>query len=171
VLIEAIVAVGVMAVMFTAAMSLFYSSVRGVSISSDELVAIFLAQDLMEQVVAKSQYNTENYMEWLENIESCSGKCTLESFSDPAQDHIFTSPTGCGDCWLYLDTSTGVYSRSGSAAERTQFKRYYELTKRPLAEPGEEAEIAVTVEWQDGPNLRSTKLYHRLYDQRPDTFN
>ena len=165
ILLEAIIAVAVLATMFAAAMALFATAVVGVRISADQLVATYLAQDGMEQVVGKNQYNKDNFLEpWFTGLEQCVNQsCEVHYFETD-----FTTPaTSCSNCTLYHDTASGIYSTDSSVGPASHFSReiYIDYTAG-----NHEAFISVTVSWPDGPATMSYTLNHTIYDHVPKLF-
>ena len=157
VLLEAIIAIGVLVTIFTAAFSLYSTSVRGVRITNDQLVATFLAQDAMESVIAKRQYNKVHMNSWLDGIV-----CTNTNPCNPSVGDDLSQPLQtCGsNCSLYL--VGGAYVRSGP--QETQYERRVVVnTFTPPPSPPHEAEVLVTVSWDDGTTPHEYTLRYNLY--------
>ncbi len=155
VLIEAIIAVGVLATIFSAAMSLYMSSITGVRVSTDKTIAMYLAQDAMEFVIARYQYNVENKQhgdprdEWLDGISNCN-TCGVDTTVDDVSTYDFSnSEEGLVLSGVnYVPGAGGVFSRSVSVSE---------------INPDHEASVVVTVSWKDGASDEKYILRYNIY--------
>jgi len=162
VLLEAIVAVGVLVTMFAATMALFTRSVTGINISSEQLVAIYLAQDAMEQVVAKNEFNKGNFLPWLTGMSSCRpGPCAIDYYvaTDMSADPVSCSAASVNGCVLYFDGTVYTTTDVGGG-EWSQFTREVEIVQSTTYE----ADVDVTVSWQSGENTMSYVLHYILYE-------
>lgn len=155
VLLEAIIAVGVLITIFAATIALYVSSVTGLRISNDQLIATYLGQDGMEQVIARHQYNYDNDLPYLDGLSHCtaSNPCSAEYF----EQSISSNLPACTDCTLYIDS--GEYSSDSSGAP-TRFKRMVEVVPNPN---GHEAYVTVRVTWPDGENTLEMPVNYTLY--------
>ncbi len=158
VLLEAIVAVGVLTTMFAATMALFTASVTGVNLTNDQLIATYLAQDAMEQIIAKNQYNFDNGEDWLFDMNNCSlaGGCALDYFSAD----VDTSPEKCVDannCKLYFES--GVYTTTG-----INESPYTRVTTISLDALNHQAVVEVEVSWLSGEDTLTYTLRNILYE-------
>ncbi len=155
VLIEAIIAVGVLATIFSAAMSLYMASITGVRTSTDKTIAMYLAQDVMEFVIARYQYNIETRQhsdaddKWLEGISNCN-PCGIDTTVDNVSTYNFSNPEiglilSGGN---YIPGSGGVFSRSVTVSEINSHH---------------EASIVVTVSWKDGATDEKYVLRYNIY--------
>jgi len=162
ILLEAIIAVGVLTTMFAATMALFSNSVVGVRLSSDQLIATYLAQDAMEMVIAKQQFNIDNFFPWLTNINNCIGQtCAMDYFF--TETDVSIEPLTCANpltngCKLYFDGAVYTSTDPGGAAE-TQYTRTAEITVI-----GHEAHVRVDVSWPNGEDTMVFTLHHTLYE-------
>ena len=156
ILLEAIIAVGVLVTIFAATIALYVSSVSGLRISNDQLIATYLAQDGMEQVIAKRQYNYDNNLAWLEGLSQCTtlSPCSAEYFERGL--HL-ALPACVLDCALYLGAN-GEYS-SDTSGTLSRFKRKVEITTN-----GHEARVVVRVLWPDGPDTLQIPVSYTLYN-------
>ena len=85
ILIEAVIAIGVLTIMFAGVLSLFTRSLVGVRESSDQLIATYLAQDAAEYIRAKIAYNSElDNPDWREGVSEtgCPGVCEVDTTED-----------------------------------------------------------------------------------------
>jgi Tfp pilus assembly protein PilV len=158
VLIEAIMAVGILVTIFTASLALYLGSIGGMRMSNDQLVATYLAQDGMDQIIAKRQYNFQNFDDWLDGLDSCSAgdPCIVDYYTNDL--NVALSECPLGDCSLYLD-ATGIFSHDG-AGEKSRFSRSVVIEERV---GGVEAEVVVTVSWKDKTETFSVPLTYLLY--------
>ena len=163
ILLEAIVAVGVLATMFAATMALFTYSVQGVRISSDQLIATYLAQDAMEQVVGKNQYNADNFFAWLLDLGVCSGAsgCAMNYLNEQDFDEAPLSCASSNSCKLYFDGAVYTATNTGGGAG-AGWSRFTRVTRINVV--GHEAHVTVTVSWPDGPTTMEYSLQFTLYD-------
>lgn len=161
ILVEAIVAVGVLVTIFTASMSLFMVSTKGVRINNDQLIATFLAQDAMEIVVAKRQYNFNNDLSWLDGMACAVGAPCEVDFD---QDITQAFPVCTGNCSPLNVTGQGVYTTG--AGTPTIYTR--EVVIETLPSPNDfEAQVTVTVSWNEGSNRLQYPLRYNIYDNPP----
>jgi len=157
VLLEAIIAVGVLVTIFAATITLYVSSVGGLRISNDQLIATYLAQDGMEQVIAKRQYNYDNSPTWLDGLSNCiPGPCSAEYFE---REMYLPLPACVADCALYIDAN-GEYS-SDSSGKPSHFKRKINITWDGISH---EAYVTVSVSWPDGPDTLQVPVSYTLYN-------
>lgn len=167
ILLEAVIAVGVLVTIFTAAIALYIDSVGGIRMTNDQLVATFLAQDGMEQVIAKRQHNYENDLDWLDGITNgttCSNadpshanSCGVDYFTNDLNASLPACSTA-NTCKLYLNTN--VFSHAGGGTE-SYFTRTVKVTETMV---NVEAEVIVTVYWVDGPNTLTFPISYNLYN-------
>lgn len=156
ILVEAIVAIGVLVTIFTAVMSLYMTSISGVRMTNDQAIATFLAQDAMEMVIAKRQYNAQNDEEWLLGMDcSSSNPCSVD-FTDSLEADF--PPCGT-DCPLSLDVNTGGYTANDGTP--TIFNR--SVTVEEITS-GVEAVATVRVWWNDGADTLEYSLTYNLYN-------
>jgi len=156
ILLEAIIAVGVLVTIFAATIALYVSSVGGLRISNDQLVATYLAQDGMEQVIARRQYNYDNDLGWLDGLSQCTSgnPCSANYFEQAINIALPACVSGCA---LYIDAN-GEYS-SDSGGSLSHYKRKVEISSS-----GAEAHVVVRVSWADGANTLEVPVSYTLYD-------
>ncbi len=161
VLLESILAVGVLGVIFAAAITLYSDSIKGVRYTNDQLIATYLAQDAMEQVIAKRQYNYEEDELWLSGLSCSLGSlCGVDYFTDDDLSHDLPDCSSVNACLLYFDTTTGMYSHNLSGTE-TYFTRTVEVTE---VNAGVEAEVRVEVSWTDRSNVFREYLTFSIFN-------
>lgn len=156
ILVEAIVAIGVLVTIFTAAMALYTASVKGVRMTNDEVIATYLAQDGLEAVIAKRQLNYEHAdsVSWLDGMDYCTNAnpCLADALLDPADPLV-----SCGtDCQLYMDN--GLYNTV--SGDPTYFERSIEFDSINAFS----ARAIVRVTWMDGTNPHEYSLVYTMYD-------
>jgi Tfp pilus assembly protein PilV len=156
ILLEAIIAVGVLATIFAATIGLYMSSVGGIRTSNDQLVATFLAQDAMEAVIAKRQYNYDQDKTYLDGLDGC-------TMADPCNtafdDDISVAFTNCGAfCPLYL--TGGEYKKAGLPAEISLFSRTIVVDEIML---NQEAVVTVNVIWKDRLRVNVLPVTYNIY--------
>lgn len=160
VLLEAVIAIGVLVTIFTATIALYIRSVGGVRITNDQLIATYLAQDGMEQVIAKRQYNHDTNSTWLAGMSHCvsADPCSVDYFN--AALTLADPMVLCaGSCYLYRD-ATGKYSPD-TTGTKTYFMRTVEVNQ--LANVFE-AEVTVRVSWIDGSKTLELPVTYILYN-------
>ncbi len=160
ILMEAIIAVAVLITIFVAAISLHTSAVMGIRTTNNQLIATFLAQDAMEHVVAKRQYNFEYDLSWLDGMLDGTNNCTNANPCSADFDDDITQPfNNCGSaCDLML--SGNEYKLDDTTGTNTLFSRSVEISTLNTFE----AQVIVRVKWQDGSNTNEYKLIHILYN-------
>jgi len=159
VLIEAIIAIGVLVTMFTAALSLYMSSVGGMRMTNDELMATYLAQDGLEQVIAKRQYNYDNDLDWLEGLSACTTNPCGANYFNGSFNADMSSCSSLGSCVLYTDAN-GVYSHNSGGTE-SRFTRVVEIE---ILNSDVEARVTVRVSWLDGPITMNKVLTYNIFN-------
>jgi hypothetical protein len=136
VLMEAVIAVSVLAIMFAGVLQLFTRSISTLRVANDATVASYLAQDAVEFLYAKRRYNKDVSTDddgWVKGIIDAGVNCT----SDPCG--IETSPnvvrdmsgnlTSCGsinNCTLFVRVD-GTYTHNSANASSTPFTRTIEV--------------------------------------------
>lgn len=158
ILIEAIVAIGVLSVMAVGALSLLSRSVNGLRNSTDRVVATYLAQDALEWVLARSRYNSASMLDWLDNLDtaSCGTNCGIDTHAAISTGTF--SSCGIDSCVLYR-TSTGSYSHKGAGNTATPYRRTV-----TIAGSGFERTVTATVSWNSQSGTESLSLTLMLYE-------
>jgi len=165
ILIEAVVAIGVLAVIFTSALSLFTRSLIGVRSSSDQIVATYLAQDAAEYLLAKVAANKRvGDDRWADDLDGCDdgAVCSIDTTS-PISAFSLTPCVGPA-CDLQLDSS-GKYRPNGSGSITTSFRRTVEVTLTDTNGDGanDEAYVHIVVSWESGAAGGSVPLTFTVY--------
>ena len=164
VLVEAIIAVGVLVTIFTAAMSLYTVSVGGIRITNDQVIATYLAQDALEIVIARRQFNYEqsHTNHWLDGISGCTtgSPCAVSYYDDISSANPFSSCVSASICPLRLDAN-GVYNPDNG--DVTHFHR--SISSTPITGmTASSTRIQSRVWWQDGGgNILEYSLWHTIY--------
>lgn len=163
ILIEAVVAIGVLAVIFTSALALFTRSLMGVRASSDQIVATYLAQDAAEYILAKVAANKRiGEGQWADGLAGCSNGtvCSLDTTS-PISGFAL-NPCDGATCALGLDSNERY--RPGGGTD-TPYTRTVEVTLTDTNTDGsdDEAYIQVVVSWEAGAAGGSVPLTFTVY--------
>jgi Tfp pilus assembly protein PilV len=160
VLLEAIIAVSVLALIFSSALELFSNAVRATRTSLDTTVASHLAEDAAEFLVARRLFNIDGGSEeWTDGI-TCEGECGIDTTVSAVADASLTpcsDPSNCvlkktaGENWKINHDTSGVatpYTRKISTA---------------LSYDGNELTATIVVSWSAGNHTESYTLVQRLY--------
>jgi type II secretory pathway pseudopilin PulG len=159
ILIEAIVAIGVLTIMVVGTLSLLMRATVGTAHVSDKVVATYLAQDALEWVVAKNVYNQRTSAPFLTGLSGCGTTCDIDTALA-----VSTNLTACpgGDCTLYR-TAAARFNHNTSLT-KTPYTRTVRVTS-PLifTNSGNEAVVTVTVAWREKGGTDSVALTYNLY--------
>lgn len=170
VLLEAVVAIGILGLLVSSVLSLSSRSVQAMYMASDEVVATYLALDASEWIRARKAYNEVNGNDWLQDIGygmSCvpstpCGVSTMYELSD--SNGTFSSCSALDDCALSL---SGISYIHNSAGTPTYFKRRILVDPVDLdstAAGDEQAIYTITVSWRGSAgNEYSKTMYTTLY--------
>lgn len=160
VLLEAVVAVGVLVTIFSAAIALYIGAVGGLRMTNDQLIANYLAQDGMEQVIAKRQHNfNKDTLNWFEGMDSCTqaAPCAIDYFTNSSLNNPLVA-CGADNCRLHIDAN-GIFShKAGEPAS------YFRRTVEFDALHPYEMKATVRVYWQDGPKELRLSVSDIFYD-------
>jgi len=173
VLLEAIIAIGVLVAMVTGSLLLLSSSSRSVRSANDRLIATYLAQDAVEWIRARWYYNRQfvGGSGWLTHIQCPTGRtCGLETQTD-----VIVPTTGISECTLLNncilrqpDPTSPQYSHFDpvSAAVDTPYTRTIVVQTADVDGDGthDEAEYTVTVSWSSGSGTDSVEILTTLYN-------
>jgi|GEM_PF-3652200 len=174
VLLEAIIAIGILGAIFAGTMMLYQRSLAGLRTSSSQLTATYLAQDAAEWLTAKQQFNKSAGRGFMNNMECADTEpyCMLDtlrwgvawgSLVACTEPVLFGGTDPAGDCnvafngnrmWHYITFLP-------LDAQYTDFKR--QITEDYDA-GDESATFVITVRWREGSQERSFVLEHTLYD-------
>lgn len=158
VLVEAIVAVGVLAIIVTATLSLVTRSAAGLRDASDHLVATYLLQDVVETVYARYEFNrSTDPTNWQVGLTCSTATCILEtSVSNISTLTLQTADCGVGACDLQYDGS-GFFTYG--AGVTTSYTRW--VVVNTLS--GNELQIVITVSWPSGSHTETLSTSFNLY--------
>jgi len=134
-LIETIVAIAVLALAITGPLLLVSRGIESSNFARDQITAAFLAQDAMEYILAKRDYNKSEGLDWLDGIDGIGSIDTTTSLSDPDTD--------IGARLLKYDPAIGYNFSSGTD---TRFDQEVAVTNIN----DNEARISVRIKWQSG---------------------
>jgi Tfp pilus assembly protein PilV len=127
-LVETIVAIFILMIAITGPLSIAYQSIKYARFAGDRAVATLLAQDAMEYIIAKKNYNIESGADWMADLDPQSGQkpcrqdelgCTIDtttSLSAPGIDKCLG--TGCpplkhnGQSYVYSSGNDTFYTRT-----------------------------------------------------------
>lgn len=163
-LIESLVAIGVLAIVIVAPMTIAQKGLQSTYHARDQITAFYLAQEVVEYVRAlrdgnKLAGNTNSSITfpggyWLGGLESCihvnspsAGLCDVNSSSDEVK--FFSSGTPVPNLWH--DNSGGGYRQTNGVAsnpftERSKFRREMDIFINTAQR--DEAKVTVRVFWR-----------------------
>lgn len=161
-LVETLVAVGILAVAVIGALSAASSGISLSTLSKDQTIAFYLAQEGVEQVRNIRDENALNGRVWLYGIaENSNDPCY---FGETCYVDVINAPflnrCDSGGCpTLREDPDTGFYGYNLLWPE-TNFKRTVELTSIN----SHEISILVTVEWSKGVINKQFRVRENILD-------
>ncbi len=153
VLLEAVVAIGILGMLVSAVLSLTARSSFAMNSAADRLTATYLAYDAAELIRARKIFNettTPPPSNWLQNIECSSGDVCGMNTHFPVLNVGDQRLEPCvSNCVLYLNGSTFSHLTTGP---ESHFRRVITLEKRDLdgGSDYEEAAYTITVYWRTG---------------------
>lgn len=154
-LIETVVSVAIIVFAVVGPLTAAQKSLASASYSKDQVIATYLAQEAIEFVQYKRSQNIIDKKEWLAELRNVcvgqSGGSDIYCGFDPTGPNNGNQVIACdsgnnGDCVLYYDKNTGIFShRTSSGWSKTKFRR-----KIHIREVVKDREIAVSasVFWQ-----------------------
>ncbi|MBP9750154.1 MAG: hypothetical protein KBD21_05490 [Candidatus Pacebacteria bacterium] len=165
VLLEAIVAIGVLVMIAGAVLVLVIRSTSGTRSATDQLTATYLAQDVAEWLVAKKQYNIKNNVDWHTEMQCGVGtECGVDT-NDLADLQDCTSLNACA---LFRDATTGLYSHTLFGNVPTPYVRKVtginassDLNANGILD---NITYTITVSWTNGARTESLPLTLTLYE-------
>lgn len=173
VLLEAVVAIGILGLLVSGVLALSSRSVQAMYMASDEVIASYLALDASEWIRARVMYNQAKGSDWLLDIESGATSCTVSAPCGVSTIYNFSNPLGkfslctaLANCILNM-SSQGYTHASGGDIEPTYFRRTisfetFDLDGVPADE--EQAIYTITVFWRGSGNVEHSKtMYTTLY--------
>lgn len=170
-LIETLIAITILASAVAGTMTIAFQGLRGAQLSSDQMVASYLAQEGIDFIRSKRD---ENYLsrissgmavtDWDVGLDACKGGtgCTID-MTVPSNN-----PVACGSpCSpLTINVTSGLYGQRTPDATwvASPFTRRVTMTS---ASQDVYSIVTVTVTWQTGPIARSLTLREVLTNWQP----
>ncbi|MFA4890509.1 MAG: type II secretion system protein [Candidatus Paceibacterota bacterium] len=158
-LLETIVAIAILALAIMGPMELAARSIGLASVSKNQIVAFYLAQDAMEYVknVRDANFLTPG-ANWLDGFDSCRG--LNGCYIDVPRDEI----SACtGDCPVLKYDSSGLFYNY-AAGENSVFTRTVKITD--VAENTNEVEVKVrvTVLWNEKTGPKTFTIEDNIFN-------
>jgi prepilin-type N-terminal cleavage/methylation domain-containing protein len=158
-LIETFVAISVLLVAVSGALSLASRGLAAAAVARDEVTAYYLSQEAIEYVRYVRDSNSLVGVNWLNNLDQCIGShCTIDAkLTTPA-----TAIALCGSTCsvISLDAATGFYGYTGGTP--TIFTRDISIQKLT----DDEVIVSVSVSWKSGAIVQSFAVKEYLYNWR-----
>lgn len=166
VLTEAIIAIGVLAMLFTGATRLLSRSLSGMRAASDQVVATYLAQDATEFLIAKREHNVKSGKNKYDRMTCAPGPyCSLDTTVADIGTGNLVGCTSETNCPLYR-TNQNKYTPSQSGNTPTPYNRSIKIETVDFdgdTTIHEGLKVTVTVSWADGPKTFKTTLITTIY--------
>ena len=171
-LIETLAAVSILMIAVAGPMTLANRSLSSSIYAKEQLTASLLAQDLAEYVVASRGANTGKAdTAWLGNLNQCTvdspcGLDTLKGFDagGNSQGLVHCSPPDFESCRLTFNSASGTYGHdqvmSGNGITSSLYVRTFALSSIN----DEEAQVLITVAWNQASIKRSIILRTSLFN-------
>ena len=153
-LIETLVAISVLMVAVSGALSLSYKSLSSATFAKDQITAYYLAQDAMESVKNLRDEAFFSNANWMARLGPCGNtKCKIDPLSLSVSD--------CGNTCMPLnfDEITGLYSY-GNSLPASIYTREIQL----IRENNHEELLVVTINWQSGGINKSFTVKETIFD-------
>jgi prepilin-type N-terminal cleavage/methylation domain-containing protein len=158
-LIETIIAIFILVIAVTGPLAAASSSLKASFYARDQVVAFYLAQDVIEAV---KNYRDNQYMQgltWLDGFTCFNNgqECTVDT-SGLKDGQNLTMNFGSVDGFLYLDENDDVFTHESAGNVKTRFKRtvvFDQIDNNGIN--SNELKIIVTVEWDPRFILGDTK--------------
>lgn len=167
-LVETLVAIGILIIAITGAMSASQSGLSSYLNSKNQAIAVNLAQESVEMIRA---YRDSNRMvagtDWLENFASPGDPCefgkTCELSVLNSTENKTCSVSGCD--YIKQDPVTGYYNYAAGSVP-TVFKRSIQIF--PIYPAGctttcTEVSVLVSVTWSKGASIKQYKTRENLF--------
>lgn len=150
-LVETLVAIAVLLIAIVAPLSLAHKSLQSTSVTRDQLIAFYLAQDAIDYMKKIRDQNISDGALWTSRFPNCvrnqEPNCVFTVDTSKGVATAFNTPCPGDICpLLNFDTVTGRYSYH-NAWPASVYKRTIRVT--PVV-TNEEMDVVVTVEWQGG---------------------
>ncbi len=164
-LIETLVAVLLLATAIAGPLTIASKGLLAASVARDQITAFYLAQDAVEYVRYQRDSNKLSNAAWLAGLAACtsadgSATCYLDSLvNNPG------TPTACtGTCPIMsYDDTNGYFSYPiGGTPTPQRFIRTIAITT-PVGGRADEAEVRVTVSWEDN-NTHSVTMRENMFN-------
>lgn len=156
-LLETLAALSVLTFAVIGPLTLASYAIRSASVSQNQLMTSYLAQEAMEYIKNKrDNIALAGASDWLEGLGNCRGSrgCVI----DIPNNNIINC--GGGDCpKIKYDSTTGFYNYSSGV--ETSFIREIKLSD---VVAGREARITVTVSWQEIFGSKSFTLEENIFN-------
>lgn len=160
-IIESLVAITILVVVVTGAMSAVQTGISSYTFSKDQIIASYLAQEGFEQLRNIRDENWLNSRNWLTGIAEVGGDpcatgkaCTVSPF-EPTNVFACSSLGSCP--YIRQDPVSGVYGYN-AAWTVTPFRR--EITLTPVN--ADEVSIEVTIYWSKGASTREFNVRENI---------
>lgn len=166
-LIETLVAIAILLVAVTAAMTLSFQSIRNASLIKNKFIASMLAQEGIELVKNQRDSNFIDNKDWLCNIEAapgcsgnpCGGANGCQAILNPANGKVNFTPCARG-CDLMSINRNYFYGYLGGGSE-TIFRR--RILVNEIVNDAE-AGITVIVEWPERFSTQSITIVGSIFN-------
>ncbi len=156
-LLETLASISVLTLAVIGPLALASYAIRSASISQNQLMTFYLAQEAMEYIKNKrDNIALAGLPDWLEGLGNCRGSrgCVIDI---PNNNIINCGGGGCPK--IKYDSATGFYNYSSGA--ETSFIREIKLSD---VVAGREAKITVTVSWQEIFGPKSFTLEENIFN-------
>ncbi len=171
VLLEAVVAIGILGMLVSAILSLTARSSSAMYSAADRLTATYLAYDAAEAIRARKMFNEGNVQPWLKDIDAtdCGTVCGVTTIHDDVT--LVKLDSLCApQCPLYQNGAT-FRGAAHSGFVESYFRRTVSVTTHDLdSVPAdvEEAKYTITVYWRtSGGREESVSIDMVLYKTNP----
>lgn len=147
-LLETLVALAILTITMLGPMTLASSSIRSASLSHNNIIASFLAEEAAEVVRAKRDANVyEGLADWLDVIKECKppgegDQCIVDVFASSPEKIIDKCAGECPK--IKYDNDNGTYQYN--TGNDTPFKR---IVYVDVISVNKEVKVYVIVEWQE----------------------
>ena len=157
-MVETLVAIAILMISIAGPLTIAQKGLAGAVYARDQVIASFLAQDIVEYVKNIRDYNTNiNPNNWLDSIGSCTeaSYCKIDTTG-----YNLNPPENCSgnSCLLYNDNNG--YKTSGT--EASKFSRYFYIIPNSL-QPSEATLIAKVV-WSNGTIQNSVTIENQIFN-------
>ncbi len=153
-LLETLAALSVLTLAITGPLALASYAIRSASVSQNQLMTFYLAQEAMEYIKNKRDNNALAGASWLNGMTNCrsANDCTI----DVPNNNVQTCPSGCPK--LKYDGTTGFYNyQTGSDTIFTRQIKFSQISNY-------EEKVAVTVSWQEIFGPKFFTLEENIFD-------